>query len=74
VIVIGAGMAGVSAARNLQDANVPVIILEARNRYGGRVFTDRTSIGVPGNFFYILLTLQQRKLELLGFMDLLEIH
>jgi monoamine oxidase len=47
VIVIGAGMAGVSAARNLQDANVPVIILEARNRYGGRVFTDRTSIGVP---------------------------
>lgn len=46
VIVIGAGIAGLAAARALVDKNINVIILEARNRVGGRIWTD-DSLGVP---------------------------
>ncbi len=46
VIVIGAGMAGLSAARRLHDEGVSVVVLEARDRVGGRIWTDR-SLGIP---------------------------
>jgi polyamine oxidase len=46
VIVIGAGIAGLSAARDLAAAGATVIVLEARDRIGGRVHTN-TSWGVP---------------------------
>ena len=45
-IVIGAGMSGVTAARMLADAGADVIVLEARDRIGGRMHTDRTA-GFP---------------------------
>jgi monoamine oxidase len=41
VLVVGAGMAGLSAARSLADAGWPVRVIEARDRIGGRVYTDR---------------------------------
>ena len=37
VIVAGAGLAGLSAARDLMNAGTDVVVLEARNRPGGRV-------------------------------------
>ncbi|WZZ66626.1 hypothetical protein YC2023_077996 [Brassica napus] len=46
VIVIGAGMAGIAAARTLQDASFQVVLLESRDRIGGRVHTDY-SFGFP---------------------------
>ena len=46
VLVIGAGGAGLTAARELMSAGVPVLVLEARDRIGGRAVTD-TSLGVP---------------------------
>lgn len=46
ILVIGAGMAGIAAARHLQDAGQAVTVLEARDRIGGRILTDR-SLGVP---------------------------
>jgi monoamine oxidase len=46
VVVVGAGVAGLSAARALLDARHEVIVVEGRDRIGGRVHTDR-SLGVP---------------------------
>src|SRR5687768_4988391 len=44
VVVIGAGAAGVAAARRLAAARVRCVLLEARNRVGGRAWT------LPGEF------------------------
>jgi len=41
VIVVGAGLAGLSAAVRLMDKGWDVIVLEANSRVGGRVFTHR---------------------------------
>ncbi len=39
VIIIGAGAAGLMAAKKLTDAGQKVCVLEARNRLGGRIYT-----------------------------------
>jgi monoamine oxidase len=39
VVILGAGMAGLAAARSLLERGVRVIVLEARSRVGGRVFS-----------------------------------
>ncbi len=46
VLVIGAGSAGIAAARELKRLGKSCIVLEARNRVGGRTFTD-ASLGQP---------------------------
>ena len=40
VIVIGAGAAGLGAAKELKTQGCNVTVLEARNRTGGRIYTD----------------------------------
>ncbi|XP_033326028.2 lysine-specific histone demethylase Su(var)3-3 isoform X1 [Megalopta genalis] len=43
VIVIGAGIAGLAAAQQMQQFGLEVIVLEARDRVGGRIATFRKS-------------------------------
>ena len=47
VIVIGAGLAGLSAARDLVAAGAKVTVLEARDRIGGRIWTSRAWPDLP---------------------------
>jgi monoamine oxidase len=47
VIVLGAGAAGLAAARRLHDAGAAVQVLEARQRIGGRIWTDETFAPFP---------------------------
>ena len=41
VIVVGAGVSGLTAARLVERAGKRVVVLEARDRVGGRVYTER---------------------------------
>jgi monoamine oxidase len=46
VLVIGAGFAGLSAARSLERSDVDVLVVEARDRVGGRVWSEQGESGV----------------------------
>lgn len=46
VLVLGAGIAGIAAAGALRSRGLRVIVLEGRDRIGGRIWTDR-SLGGP---------------------------
>ena len=48
-MIIGAGAAGLAAGRMLVSAGQRVAILEARDRFGGRIFTQRTAVTGHGN-------------------------
>jgi len=47
VVIVGAGAAGISAARRVTAANRRVVVLDAMNRLGGRCTTDSTIFGTP---------------------------
>ena len=56
VIIVGAGLAGLSCARRLMEANIPFVILEADQRIGGRLKTDRVEGFLLDRGFQVLQT------------------
>lgn len=63
VVVLGAGLAGLAAARELADRNYATLVVEARDRVGGRVHTvtldDGTWLDLGGQW----LGVKQYRLE-----------
>lgn len=47
IAIVGAGAAGLAAARTACDAGLRVVVLEAKGRVGGRAFTECRTLGVP---------------------------
>ena len=47
VIIIGAGIAGLQSANNLQNSGYHVTILESKDRIGGRVLTAHLNENTP---------------------------
>src|SRR6202790_5828068 len=47
IVVIGAGAAGIAAARRIMAANRRVIVVEAEGQIGGRCLTDTATFEVP---------------------------
>lgn len=47
IVVIGAGAAGIAAARRIIVANRKVVVVEAASRIGGRCITDATTFDTP---------------------------
>lgn len=45
ILVVGGGVSGLAAAAALQAQGADVLLVEARDRLGGRVRTDRTDVG-----------------------------
>jgi phytoene dehydrogenase-like protein len=70
VIIVGAGLSGLSAAIHLHRQGRKVLILEASDRAGGRVKTDVVDGFILDRGFQVLLTAYPEAKKLLNYKDL----
>ena len=78
VIVVGAGLSGLHSAMILEEAGLDVLVIEGRNRIGGRVYTLMNIPGKPEaagefigpNYARMLDATQRLGLELIGPEDI----
>lgn len=76
VVVVGAGLAGLSCAVTLSKAGVPVSVLEASDGVGGRVRTDAVDGFLLDRGFQIFLSAYPEAKEMLDYekLDLKEFY
>lgn len=70
VIIVGAGIAGLTCARYLKDRGIQSLILEASDGIGGRVRTDKIDGFLLDRGFQILLTAYPEAQRLLDYQQL----
>jgi phytoene dehydrogenase-like protein len=73
VIIVGAGLAGLSCARRLKEEHIPFVILEADHRIGGRLKTDSVGGFLLDRGFQVLQTAYPEARRLLDY-DRLELR
>lgn len=54
-VIVGAGVSGLSAAKHLADAGVPVVVLEADDGVGGRIRSDKVDGFVLDRGFQVFI-------------------
>ncbi len=67
--MVGAGLAGLSCARNLYKADIPFVLLEKSEHVGGRVWTDRVKGFLLDRGFQVVMTAYpelEQQLDLVG--------
>jgi len=47
VVIVGAGAAGLGAAKTLMEKGISFVMIEAQSRIGGRAYVDEHTFGVP---------------------------
>lgn len=70
IVIIGAGIAGLTCAKYLKDRGVEALILEASDAVGGRVRTDTVKDFKLDRGFQVLLTSYPEAKKLLNYNDL----
>ena len=70
VLIVGAGLAGLSCARRLQQHEIPFLVLDAADDVGGRIRTDQRHGFVFDRGFQVLLTSYPEADRLLDYDDL----
>ncbi len=72
VVIVGAGLAGLSCARHLAESQVSFVVIEADERIGGRLKTDRIDGFTLNHGFQVLQTAYPEARRQLDY-DLLEL-
>ncbi|MEE6263505.1 FAD-dependent oxidoreductase [Plantactinospora sonchi] len=70
VVIVGGGLAGLAAARRLHRAGTPWTLVEATDRLGGRVATDRVDGYLIDHGFQVVNTGYPRQADLVDPADL----
>jgi phytoene dehydrogenase-like protein len=70
VVIIGAGLAGLACALDLENQGIPVLVVEAADRPGGRIKTDRFEGFQLDHGFQVFLSAYPEAVARLDYMDL----
>lgn len=67
IVIIGAGISGLTCARYLKDNGVDAVVLEASDQVGGRVRTDKVNGFTLDRGFQVLLTSYPEAIKILDY-------